>query len=292
MAKYCTSCGAPLEGAAKFCPGCGTQTVAAGTQTVAVGAKAPESPQPVQQTPLYSPPSVPAPTAPKKKSKAPLIVGGAIALVVLIAVIAFSGREDSGVGPAPYTPDYSGGGMPTAGGNPGQAAQPTEPPTQQPSRNIDPGLVGKWDRNSHINNHSVNKSTNKFVYTGDSYVYEAQVWEFYNDGTFFYFFHNDKLYGEGSARWGLLMYKGNYQVDGDMIYCTNVMCSFQDYQEPSKSYGFRASDNFKLGYNIEYDAYCWLCEETHHELKLNDSNMANTKTYDPNSGFWNWNYIR
>jgi len=145
MAKYCTSCGAPLEGAAKFCPGCGTQTVAVGTQTVPAGAKAPESPQPVQQAPLYSPPSVPAPAAPKKKSKAPLIVGGAIALVALIAVIAFSGRG-SGNGPAPYSPDYSSGGVSTTSGNPGQSAQPTEPPTQQPSGNIDKSkFTGEWD---------------------------------------------------------------------------------------------------------------------------------------------------
>ena len=83
MTKFCTGCGAQLSDEAKFCPSCGAQQVQA------------QQPYAPQHQQAYAP----APAAPKKKSKAPLIIGGAIALVILITVVAFSGREDSGLDP-------------------------------------------------------------------------------------------------------------------------------------------------------------------------------------------------
>ena len=73
MAKFCTSCGAPLADAVKFCTSCG--------QVLAQPAPA----QPVQPAPQ---PQAPMPLKPKKKIKPPLLIGGAAALVVLVVVIA------------------------------------------------------------------------------------------------------------------------------------------------------------------------------------------------------------
>ena len=181
MAKFCTGCGTQLGDAAKFCPSCGAQQVQA---------QQPNAPQHQQ---AYAP----ALAAPKKKSKAPLIiVGGAVALVVLIAVVAFSGRGGDN-GPAPYTPGYSGGGVPTEGGNPGQAAQP--PATQQPNGSINPDLVGQWGG----------------ALSGYSHYYDFKA-----DGTFLYRIVNSIYVGGNYVRSENDYFRGTwYEADG-IVYMT------------------------------------------------------------------------
>ena len=77
MAKFCTSCGAPLGDSLKFCTSCGTKRPEAVRQAL-----------PTQQ-PQYTSP-VPA----KKKNKTPLIIGGVAALAVLVVIIAVSGKRN------------------------------------------------------------------------------------------------------------------------------------------------------------------------------------------------------
>ena len=139
-------------------------------------------------------------TAPKKKSKAPLIIGGAVALVVLIAVIAFSGREDSGVDPG-------GNNRPTHSA-PGSAsgfapAQPTESQIQQPSGNVNPDLIGVWGCG----------------WNGVSHYYHFRA-----DGTFYY-----RNYHGGPS----LLFKGNWRESGGTVYLTNrAMIAFNSSDVP------------------------------------------------------------
>ena len=195
MAKFCTNCGAPLEDAAKFCPGCGTQ------QVQVQQSYAPPSPQ------SYAPP----PSLPKKKSKAPFIIAGAAALLVLIVVIALAGREDNS--PAPTPPGYNSGGIPTAGGNPGQATQ-----TQQPGGNIDPALLGTWyDQYSNSS------------YFDDTGEYTGVIGLFIGfDGTFgFYTFNADGSFFHvsgvktGPSTGFQNKETGKFRIDGNTIYLYN-----------------------------------------------------------------------
>ena len=143
------------------------------------------------------------------------------------------------------------------------------------SGKIDKDLVGKWDRNSHINNTWIDKSNN-FVYAGEYYVFHAEAWEFYSDGTFLYYWHDKQAMGLR----GLLLYKGNYSAEGGIIYCTKVTRSLKDYENDKNSYNFKASDNFKLGYKIEYNVPC-IFGPNHDELYLNTSDFTSSK-YNPN----------
>ena len=143
------------------------------------------------------------------------------------------------------------------------------------SGKIDKDLVGKWDRNSHTNNTWIDESNN-FVYEGEWYVYRAEAWEFYSDGTFLYYWHNN----QGLGLRGLLLYKGNYSAEDGFIYCTKVTRSLKDYEDEKNSYNFKSSDNFKLGYKIEYNVPC-VFGPNHDELYLNTSEFTTSK-YDAN----------
>jgi len=95
MSNFCKNCGAKLDGAKKFCTGCG--------QAVQVDAlQQPAQAAPVQQ-PVYQP-QFPA----KKKSKAPLII---VIVVVLIAAIATAAFFTNGFGL------FGGGNDTPSGGN-------------------------------------------------------------------------------------------------------------------------------------------------------------------------------
>jgi len=180
MAKFCVNCGANLGDSANFCASCGTQQGAAPQQT-----------QPVQQQPFqqYPPPYAPAP-APKPKNKAlPILLGGAALLAVLIIIIAAAGREDSSHAPTP--PGYNGSGIPTAGGNPGQATQP-----QQPSGNLDTNLIGSWN---HIRRDMTSLETISSWYI------------FHENGTFKY-----------STTWQSRAYYGKYSVSDGTIHFSEV----------------------------------------------------------------------
>jgi len=223
MAKFCSSCGAQLDEAAKFCPGCGTQQVQA---------QQPNVPQ-YQQS--YAPP----PSLPKKKSKAPLIVGGAIALVVLIVAIALAGRKDNS--PTPTPPGYNSGGIPTAGGNPGQATQPPATQPQQPGGNIDHAIVGYWASTNFLTYSEINSGN--YAYSTQS----TEGWIFNSDGTFHLFFHTS---GTRQLN-GLSQYKGNYRIEGDRIYFTNVMSSWKNYDKPGNSCDFETSKDFMITYEFQ-----------------------------------------
>ena len=91
MAKFCTSCGAPLDGAVKFCTNCGGQNTAPQPAPVPVASA---QPQP------YAPQLPPA----QKQLKPPLLIVAAAALVALIAIIAISAHK-GGPGPKPPSGD-------------------------------------------------------------------------------------------------------------------------------------------------------------------------------------------
>ncbi|MCL2160076.1 MAG: Ig-like domain-containing protein, partial [Oscillospiraceae bacterium] len=77
MAKFCNNCGKQLDATTKFCASCGAQQP-----------QAPPQPQPQPQPPQYQQAYAPAP---KPKSKTPLIVGGiggALAVILLVVLIA------------------------------------------------------------------------------------------------------------------------------------------------------------------------------------------------------------
>lgn len=81
---YCTNCGSPIEEGAKFCTNCGTRVAAAPAQPVF---RQPVEPQIVYQTPA---------PAKRKKHILPLFVGSIVGvLVILIAIIALAGGDDS-----------------------------------------------------------------------------------------------------------------------------------------------------------------------------------------------------
>ena len=82
MNKSCINCGAQLDEAAKFCAGCGTQQAEPPAQA--------EVQPPIQQAqPVIQPEAQPPK---KKKSKKPLIIGGAVGAVALAlaAVLIFT----------------------------------------------------------------------------------------------------------------------------------------------------------------------------------------------------------
>ena len=81
MAKFCMNCGAQLEDNAKFCMSCGTKV-----EEMAVPAAA--SSAETAATPAAAPVSYPGPAIPKKKGKTGLIIGIAVGVVALIAVLA------------------------------------------------------------------------------------------------------------------------------------------------------------------------------------------------------------
>jgi len=235
----------------------------------------------------------------------------ALVMATVILTAALSGcksstgdKEGDGGEPGDMTVGgSSSSGTTTSSGDtttqPPETQKPDDPPTTEKplSVNLDPGLVGKWDRKSHLNNNSVDKAANKFirdgvVYTRSPIVNEAQVFEFYGDGTFFYFYHVDQYYQAGIPWSGLVQYKGNYRVEGEFIYCTGVMKSWTDYDDPESSYDFKISDNFKLGYHIVYTTVtCDVCKKVHNELRLNDSNFGNEAAYNPDYMFLNWNGV-
>jgi len=93
MAKFCATCGAPLDDAAKFCPGCGTQQ-AQTQQPAPVQAQQPYTPQ-YQQA--YAPVPAAPPAPPQRKKRKGLVVLGALgSIVLLIVVIAASALSKAG----------------------------------------------------------------------------------------------------------------------------------------------------------------------------------------------------
>ena len=95
MAKFCTSCGAPLDDAVKFCTNCGAQNTAPQPAPVPVASA---------QPPTYAPQLPPA----KKRLKPPVLIGAVAALVALIAIIAISAHKDGpgpSLGPKPPSGD-------------------------------------------------------------------------------------------------------------------------------------------------------------------------------------------
>lgn len=118
---FCSNCGKQIEDSAKFCNSCGAaaETVAPAQEPVAPVSQ-PEAAQvvepayqaPVQQEPVYQAPVMQTPVQPEEKSSKPskvkkektgkkldkkkLIIGGAIAVavIILIAVIAGLGEDD------------------------------------------------------------------------------------------------------------------------------------------------------------------------------------------------------
>ena len=117
MAKFCPNCGTQLNDDVKFCAGCGTQinAPAAPPQGTPPAPPPPFQPPPQQQYQQFSPPQpqqqqyqqfpqqqayVAAPAPAKKKGKGLKILlgilGGFVALIVLIIVIAFSAVSKAG----------------------------------------------------------------------------------------------------------------------------------------------------------------------------------------------------
>jgi len=199
MAKFCSKCGNKLEDAAKFCPDCGTQTVAAGAQQVQ--AQQPYAPQ-YQQS--YAPP----PSLPKKKSKTPLIVGGAIALVILIAVVALSGREDSGIDPGGNdSPTHSAPGS-TFGNSMNNPGNHTPDPASGS------GIVGLWV------DHPFKQDIDLNNYGLGSWI------EFKSDGTYRHYWCYRRDIGTGTlTAGGIITESGRYSIEGDKIRVINRLVS-------------------------------------------------------------------
>jgi hypothetical protein len=108
MAKFCISCGAPLNDGARFCGSCGAPVLDK-SDAVAVEPTAPEvqtpppayEPEPVAAVPDYSEPMV---EAPEKKGPNWLLIGGgaAILLLLLLYYLIFI-RDDIGSSSTPAT---------------------------------------------------------------------------------------------------------------------------------------------------------------------------------------------
>jgi len=141
-------------------------------------------------------------------------------------------------------------------------AQPQQPAATPPSGGdaINHPIVGYW------------ASTNFFTYaeirTGN-YAHSSQNtegWMFESDGTFHRFLHTS---GNRSFN-GLSQNKGNYRIDGDRIYFTNVLESWKSYDNPERSYDFRTRNDFMITYDFQDNGKA---------LSINRSNLIGD--YDP-----------
>lgn len=96
--KFCTNCGAPLEAPSPAiqsgAPVPPSATAPQPTPVAPAGAPvpptgAPVAPQGMPQQGTYQPPVYEQPAAPAKRGKAPVIIGGVVAVVAILAVAAF-----------------------------------------------------------------------------------------------------------------------------------------------------------------------------------------------------------
>ena len=226
MAKFCINCGRQLAKTAKFCASCGAQQ--------------PQTQQPAQQSPpqpyiqpQYQPPYAPAP---KPKSKTPLVVGvifGALAIVLLFVLIATNAFGNSGgVNPNAPTPK-----PPTDAGSLA---------SDLPSGNIDPKLVGVWGTGIDVLGDWYNYSTGAYDFTSSS----MKGVEFKANGTF-------DIMTIVSGRYGTFQdfFKGNYSVEGDIIYFTNVLHKITSFDGDNilianETYDWKSVADQKLYYEI------------------------------------------
>ena len=132
--------------------------------------------------------------------------------------------------------------------------------TQPPSVNIDSELVGTWGYG--INN----TSTYYNYYSGDlvSINGTAEIIDFLADGTFTAFFA--LIGGTGGKKVFFIYHKGDYKVENDIIYLTNVMRKGQYYldnvlqtNKPGDTFDWRLLPDQRLKYffNEDYTSYIY-----------------------------------
>ncbi|MCL1940682.1 MAG: hypothetical protein FWG09_01975 [Synergistaceae bacterium] len=127
--------------------------------------------------------------------------------------------------------------------------------TQQPGGNIDTALVGVWG-------YGINTTSTYYsYYSGDliSANGTAEIIEFLNDGAFTAF--RILIGGTGGKKVFLKFHSGNYRVENDIIYLTNVMAKKQYYlnnvlnTDPKETYDWKPAPNQRLKYEFADEDY-------------------------------------
>ena len=163
--------------------------------------------------------------------------------------------------------DPSGGGLGdiTVGGSstPGQ----TESQTQQPSGNIEPKLIGVWGS-------GIDVLGTWYSYVSGAYESTAGTVggiEFRADGTFesVWVIAGKKMTTQSN-------FKGNYKVDGNKIFLTNVMYKFTSVDDDGirdSSHGYKPVANHNLFFEIAE------IDDTHYITFDYDFDLVSDKVY-------------
>ncbi len=87
MAKFCTSCGSPVEEGVRFCPKCGAQLGAAPSATPSAPSPAPAQPSAAAPAPAAPTAAAPAATPSGSGSKILKIVIGVLAFIFVVSLL-------------------------------------------------------------------------------------------------------------------------------------------------------------------------------------------------------------
>jgi hypothetical protein len=118
---------------------------------------------------------------------------------------------------------------------------------EPPNGDIDPKLAGMWSSGLSAVGDWHNAATGAYEYTSGN----AEGIEFTPDGSFRYFRIMSGKVGKDSYVFYTL-HNGNYRAEGNIIYCTNVMCKETTYinknvsQDPEETFDYKPVDDQRL----------------------------------------------
>ena len=160
----------------------------------------------------------------------------------------------------------------SAGGDATTQSPETQKSADPPSGgdSIDHAIVGYWASTDFFTYSEI--KTGNYAYSTQN----AEGWIFERDGTFHFFLHTT---GNRSFN-GLSQRKGNYRIEDDRIYCTDVLESWKSYDNPERSHDFRPGNDFMLTYEFR---------ENGKAIGLNRSNLIGD--YDPAVYLTHFHYI-
>jgi len=168
--------------------------------------------------------------------------------------------------------ESSTGNQESAGGDTTTPQPETPKPADLPIGGdlIDHAIVGYWASTDFFTYSEI--KTGKYAYSTQN----AEGWVFERDGTFHFFLHTT---GNRSFN-GLSQRKGNYRIEDDKIYCTDVLESWKSYDNPERFHDFRPGNDFMLTYEFRDNGKA---------MGLNRSNLIGD--YDPAVYLTHFHYI-